>query len=322
MKRKGFTLIELLVVIAIIAMLMAILMPALGRVRRLAQRLVCGTNIRGLGTATMIYANDNEEEYPVAGGRGDAEWVGAMESAPTEAWGALQEDIIETDRDKVTVAASLYLLVREADVSPKQFVCTSSDQKPYEGLAEGSDPEPYDDADLTDLWDFGASPWLHVSYAYHFPYKAGPLNAARPASTNNSAGFAFIADKNPWYDDANLNLGTPESDAFEMICALLNDGDTPDNDEWDGISRYLIQVANSATHMREGQNVLFNDGHVTFENRPDVGYQSDNIYTYWTDNGQMEEERRIGEEPGESDSDIEIGDGEDTVLVNDSKTTT
>ena len=45
MKKKGFTLIELLVVLAIIAMLLAILMPALGKVKRLAERLVCGTKL-------------------------------------------------------------------------------------------------------------------------------------------------------------------------------------------------------------------------------------------------------------------------------------
>ena len=46
MRKKGFTLIELLVVIAIIAMLLAILMPALNRVKKIAQRVVCGTNLK------------------------------------------------------------------------------------------------------------------------------------------------------------------------------------------------------------------------------------------------------------------------------------
>ena len=64
MRRKGFTLVELLVVIAIIALLMGILMPALARVRQLAYRMVCGTNLAGLGKAVLIYSNDNEEEYP------------------------------------------------------------------------------------------------------------------------------------------------------------------------------------------------------------------------------------------------------------------
>src|SRR5512139_3872229 len=69
MRRKGFTLVELLVVIAIIALLMGILMPALSRVRQLAFRLTCGTNLSGIGKAMLVYANDYEDELPKAGGR-------------------------------------------------------------------------------------------------------------------------------------------------------------------------------------------------------------------------------------------------------------
>ena len=54
MKKKGFTLIELLVVIAIIAMLLAILMPALSKVKKIAQRVVCGTNLKGLGNDQTV----------------------------------------------------------------------------------------------------------------------------------------------------------------------------------------------------------------------------------------------------------------------------
>src|SRR5512146_77163 len=69
MKRKGFTLVELLVVIAIIALLMGILMPALSRVRQLAFRLTCGTNLPGIGKAMLLYSNDYQDELPKAGGR-------------------------------------------------------------------------------------------------------------------------------------------------------------------------------------------------------------------------------------------------------------
>src|SRR5512146_2736843 len=69
MKKKGFTLVELLVVIAIIALLMGILMPALAKVRQMAFRLTCGTNLAGVGKAMLIYANDYDDELPRAAGR-------------------------------------------------------------------------------------------------------------------------------------------------------------------------------------------------------------------------------------------------------------
>ena len=75
MKKKGFTLIELLVVIAIIAMLLAILMPALGKVKKLAMRLVCGTNAKGMGTAMNVYAFDYDDAFPQQGGKGVNNWV-------------------------------------------------------------------------------------------------------------------------------------------------------------------------------------------------------------------------------------------------------
>ena len=68
MKRKlrAFTLIELLVVIAIIALLISILLPSLSRARELSKRLVCASNIKGIGTSAKIYANDNNERWMIA----------------------------------------------------------------------------------------------------------------------------------------------------------------------------------------------------------------------------------------------------------------
>ena len=57
-KRRGFTLVELLVVIAIIALLMSILMPALGRVRKQAKAVICMSNLRQWGAIFQMYTSD------------------------------------------------------------------------------------------------------------------------------------------------------------------------------------------------------------------------------------------------------------------------
>ncbi|MDQ7014081.1 MAG: prepilin-type N-terminal cleavage/methylation domain-containing protein [Planctomycetota bacterium] len=60
--KRGFTLIELLVVIAIIALLIGILLPALGKARKAARLAVCGSNLKQVGVAVNSYASDYEDK--------------------------------------------------------------------------------------------------------------------------------------------------------------------------------------------------------------------------------------------------------------------
>src|SRR3954451_18749492 len=63
-RKKGFTLVELLVVIAIIALLIAILLPALTAAKAQANRLKCASNLRTLGQVAFQYAYDNKGWIP------------------------------------------------------------------------------------------------------------------------------------------------------------------------------------------------------------------------------------------------------------------
>src|SRR5687767_15758466 len=63
-KARGFSLIELITVIGLIAVLIALLLPALRRSRQASERTLCGSNLRQLSTAIALYAHDNHGWIP------------------------------------------------------------------------------------------------------------------------------------------------------------------------------------------------------------------------------------------------------------------
>ena len=325
MKKKGFTLIELLVVISIIAMLMAILMPALGKVRKLANQLVCGTHLSGLGKACAVYANQNDEEYPVAGGvdinngGSNVEW--ATKGNQGKYWDDPNPDW-NNKYKKLTVSASLYLLVRNVDVSPKQFVCPSGGETDFTG--EGAKEVDGEKPSLVDLWDFGGDgaaggPSDFVSYSYQYPYK-DQKDAAYPLYSSAPSGMAVMADKSPWYDleltPSNSVVSTSDNDGWNLKTMLIPI-DWGDNGHSN--ATWMYEIGNSGAHGRVGQNVLFNDTHVDFKKRSDVGVNNDNIYCpqkgadSWTE----DQIRQGAGKFATGKSNIVVKNDKDNVLVND-----
>ncbi|MHC4371892.1 MAG: type II secretion system protein, partial [Planctomycetota bacterium] len=283
MKKKGFTLVELLVVIAIIALLLGILMPALARVRQIAFRMVCGTNLSGIGKAMLIYSNDYDDELPRSGGR-NSPWVGAI-----PAWNANNRFNAygvspAGEGGQGSITSCFYLLVKYAEVTPKSFIC--------KGDSGTSEFKPVDDGagdrDLIDLWDFGLTPMERCSYSYHMPFGLYAL------TTSAEPGMAVAADRNPF-------ITSPMAEAKTMA--------GPPPFDPDG-GKEQVNTGNAMQHQEDGQNVLFLDSHVGFEKKPFCGINDDNIYTSW-EGGDI----RMGQVPivGVSEPAARV----DNLLVND-----
>jgi len=235
-------------------------LAVLARPRSIAFRMVCGSNLSGIGRAMLIYANDYDNCFPRAGSL-TSKW------GTTPNWQADNRiDAFGLKRDRTggsaTISSSLYLLVKYTEVPPKCFICwhgkDSGDLR-----AKEFKPAKYGvrDKKLEDLWDFGPNPAKHYSYSYHMCYGPYPLSTA-----SSDPNQAVAADRNPWLDPYTDTTG------FKWDDQTKTGGR-------ENIKRY--KKGNSGLHKREGQNVLYLDNHVYFETISFCGVNEDNIYTYW-----------------------------------------
>ena len=169
---------------------------------------------------------------------------------------------------EATTSSTLYMLIRYVDMTPKQFVCGGDSLTTEFNL---SDWNTLLDR-LSDAHDFGDDPAVHCSYSLHMPYI--PVDAGAPVVPSSEAGSPLCADRNPYLDNQARWLdGEGDQSRYP--------GEAP---SWDVDLGYLDldKTGNSQCHEREGQNVLFNDGHVKFEDHPNCGINNDNIWKYWS----------------------------------------
>jgi len=258
MKRKGFTLVELLVVIGIIGVLVAMLLPALAKAKETANRTACANNLTQLGKALKIYATNNRSLYPSLYSRAGSD------AAKEEAWGSdnptaenfyLLDESLNRDNDgnkdkKLTDVIPfksnlhcLWMLVRRGDCTIATFSCPSDGENNCDKERTTNPGEWWNFEYLTDC-------------SYSFQNQLGSTSSENKMTSE----IAIAADKSPGRADV-YKIRYPEDLPKEEIA-----------DE-------LWYNWNSPNHRYEGQNVLYGDGHVTFENTPKCGKNQNNIWT-------------------------------------------
>src|SRR5439155_7350094 len=160
------------------------------------------------------------------------------------------------------------------DITSAVFTCPSTGNEPWNFGGGHNVPVHWSN------WPGAKVMAEHLDYSYQNPY---PTRAAiaKGWKLNNSVGaeFALAGDINPGVDAlTQVKIDAPPTEMVKI---------------------------NSPNHGGEGQNVLFGDGHVSFESTPYVGVNRDNIYTYG-DSGAARKEKSgdgiVGASVGPQDS--------------------
>ena len=232
---SAFTLVELLVVIGIIAVLIAVLLPALQKAREQAMVVKCATQLRSVGQSVLIYANDNKGKLP-------------QHDAPGENW---LWDVPTATRDALILSK-----VKTGEVADKS------------GTRQTLYCPAFSEQNTDELWNFNGFTVL----GYVWMGKRLNLPTSFP---NRMVGRGFITTLKAPIADSNIEpvaairalYPIRSADVEMMADAVIRQSGTGSNN-WTAIGGWGASKPHVTAHLRKGvpsgSNVLYLDFHVDF----------------------------------------------------------
>ncbi|MFN3648244.1 MAG: DUF1559 domain-containing protein [Armatimonadota bacterium] len=250
--RRGFTLIELLVVIAIIAILAAILFPVFAQAREKARQASCTSNMKQIGMAVIMYAQDADEMLP----------LGAYNppGQPVQMW----YDLVEPYA-RAGARAVIQNGVNAQRANAPFWICPSVENRSVPLLPGEPAPGPFPAQNFSPAMSYMANgnliPMWHRGFASfgHFPGKPSSL-----ATINAPAEVVLAAEGMGW-------INVTGGDDWTTDCSRLESGYPPITGPTNG------QAANycGARYRHSGgANYLLADGHVKWFKGPGSSWRT------------------------------------------------
>jgi len=264
----AFTLIELLVVIAIIAVLAAILLPALAAAKERSRRAFCMNNVHQIEIATVAYASDFGNKLPV---------LQATPGLGTPAWAW---DLPATAADNML----------NSGVTKQTFYCPGTQPK-FTDWENFQEPGTDSRGNGYNLWDFDQTGGFHiVGYALAF---SGTSSLLKPADQNTT----ILPEKTPNPINSLLPPVTVSvSDRVLVADTTISDAANPpysdSKNNFTSVAGYFEQPTtnpNAYTHTSPhlkglspaGGNVGFKDGHVQWRKFQDMLPRTASGKVFW-----------------------------------------